>query len=111
MRPDMISVSDTATNASMEAGDRFALMQSIGDANAGKKVEMTWDILLSDLDATKDLVLQIDRGNIGNTQVTIYNYIGSTPVQVGAFNWGGVTTDRNSHPINIPTTSLLNSAP
>ncbi len=87
------------------------LMQSLEDANAGKQVEMTWDVLLTGLDAGKDLVLQIDRGNIGTTQVTIYNYIGDTPVQVGTYDWGGVTTDRNSHLINIPAAELMQPAP
>jgi glycoprotein endo-alpha-1,2-mannosidase len=111
MRPDLVSASDSITNASMEAGDRFILMQSLDDANAGKQVEMSWDVLLSDLVAGQDLVLQIDRGNIGVTQVTIYNYTGETPVQVITFNWGGVTTNRNSRPIKIPATELMKPVP
>ena len=111
MRPDQVSASDSATNASMEAGDRFVLMQSLDDASAGKQVEMTWDILLSDLVTGNDLILQIDRGNIGVTQVTIFNYIGATPVQVDIFKWGGVTTDRNSLPIQIPAADLMRPAP
>lgn len=111
LRSDRVSASDSITNASMETGDRFVLMQSLADANAGKQVEMTWDILLSDLAAGQNLVLQIDRGNIGVTQITIYNYIGETPVQVGVFSWGGVTTDRNSLPIQIPAADLMKSAP
>jgi glycoprotein endo-alpha-1,2-mannosidase len=111
MRPEEISASDTATNASMEAGDRFALLQSLNDANAGKQVEMIWDVLLSGLAEGQDLVLQIDRGNIGITKVIIYNYIGETPIQVGAFNWRGVTTNRNSHSINIPAADLMKPVP
>jgi glycoprotein endo-alpha-1,2-mannosidase len=111
MRPGLVSASNPATNASMEAGDRFVLMQSLADANAGKQVKMSWDVLLSDLASGQDLVLQIDRGNIGGTQVTIYNYTGKTPVQVKTFNWSGVTTNRNSHPIKIPAADLINPAP
>ncbi len=111
MRPALVSASETSTNTGMESGDRFVLMQSLEDANAGKQVEMTWDVLLTGLDAGKDLVLQIDRGNIGTTQVTIYNYIGDTPVQVGTYDWSGVTTDRNSHLINIPAAELMQPAP
>jgi glycoprotein endo-alpha-1,2-mannosidase len=111
MRPDQVSASAAATNAGMEAGDRFALMQDLNDANAGKKVEMIWDVLLSGLTEGQDLILQVDRGNIGATQVTIYNNINATPVAVGSFNWGGVTTDRNSHSIHIAATELINPAP
>jgi glycoprotein endo-alpha-1,2-mannosidase len=111
MRPDKVSASNLATNSSMESGDRFSLMQSLGDANAGKQVEMTWDVLLSGLSNGKDLVLQIDRGNIGVTQVTISNYNGKIPVQIGTFKWGGTTTDRNSHPIKIPVADLMKATP
>jgi hypothetical protein len=72
---------------------------------------MQWDILLSDLVEGQDLVLQIDRGNIGVTQATIYNYIDATPVQVATFNWGGVTTGSNSRPIQIPEADLIKPAP
>jgi len=58
--------------------------------------------------AGQDLVLQIERGNIGRTQVTIYNYAGSAPVELGTFEWDQVTTDRNSHQITIPFDKLTN---
>src|SRR6185369_13225380 len=72
IRPERVSASDTAA-AGMEAGDRFVLTQSLADATAGKEVEMTWDVMLTNLAAGQALTLQIDRGNIGKTQVTIYN--------------------------------------
>jgi len=111
VRPEHISASASATTTGMEAGDRFVLTQSLVDANANKEVEMTWDVLLTDLVPGQDLILQIDRGNIGNTQVTIYNYIGSTPVEVKKFEWGKVTTGRNSYPITIPSDMLITSNP
>ncbi len=108
IRPQRASASDTATTAGMEAGDSFVLMQSLADANAGKEVEMTWDVLLTDLIPGQELVLQIDRGNIGRTQVTIYN-TGSAPVEVATFQWDQVTTDRNSYQITIPSDKLTGS--
>ncbi len=107
-RPERVSASDSATAAGMERGDRFILTQPIEDANAGKQVEMIWDVLLTDLAAGQDLVLQIDRGNIGKTQVTVYNYLGSDPVELGTFEWDKVTTDRNSLQITIPFDKLTN---
>jgi len=111
IRPERVSASDSATTAGMEAGDRFVLTQSLADANAGKEVEMTWDVMLTNLVADQDLILQIDRGNIGKSQVTIYNYTGSTPVEVKTFEWDQVTGDRNSHPITVPAELLMNSNP
>ncbi len=108
VRPERVSASASATTAGMEQGDRFVLMQSLADANAGKQVEMTWDVLLNGLVPGQDLVLQIDRGNIGKTQVTIYNYLGTAPVEVGTFEWNQVTTGRNSFQITIPFDKLTN---
>ena len=111
MRPVLVSASDSVTNAGMESGGRFALMQSLNDAGAGKKVEMVWDVLLTGLAAGQDWVLQIDRGNIGFTEVTVYNYTGDAPVEIQTFKWGGVTTDRNSFEIRIPAADLINPSP
>ncbi len=108
IRPARVSASDSATTAGMEQGDHFVLMQSLADANAGKQVEMTWDVLMTNLIPGQDLTLQIERGNIGKTQVTIYNYIGSAPVELQTFEWDQVTTDRNSFQITIPFDKLTN---
>ena len=70
---------------------------------------MTWDVLLTNLLPGQDLVLQIDRGNIGSTTVTIYNYPGSVPVELGTFTWDQVTIDRNSYQITIPFDRLKSS--
>jgi len=109
MRPVFVSASESATAANMEFGGRFALMQPLRDA--GKKVEMVWDVVLTGLAAGQDLVLQIDRGNIGFTQVTIYNYTGAAPVEIKSFKWGGITFDRNSFEIKIPAADLIKSTP
>jgi hypothetical protein len=105
-RPERVSASESVATAGMEQGDRFVLMQPLEDANAGKQVEMTWDVLLTNLVPGQDLVLQIDRGNIGKTQVTIYNYTGETPIELQTFEWDQVTTDRNSFQITIPFDEL-----
>ncbi len=72
---------------------------------------MTWDVSLTDLANGQNLTLQIDRGNIGKTQVTIYNYLGSTPVVVKTFGWDQVTTGRNSTQVTIPSDLLMNASP
>jgi hypothetical protein len=95
----------------MESEDRFILTQARADANAGKEVQMTWNVLLTNLTQGQDLVLQIDRGNMGKTQVTIYNYIGSAPVEVKTFAWDQVTTGRNSFQITIPSELLMDPNP
>jgi len=111
LRPALVSASNAVANAGFETGDRFVLTQSINNANAGKQVEMIWDIMFTSLDTDHDLVLQIDRGNIGLTQITLYNYTGANPVEVKAFQWDGVTNGRNSHKITIPSNLLTASNP
>jgi hypothetical protein len=71
---------------------------------------MTWDVLLTDLVSGQDLVLQIDRGHIGRTQVVIYNYTGSEPAEVKAFEWDQVTSGGNSYQITIPADMLIDSS-
>jgi hypothetical protein len=95
----------------MESGDRFALTQSLADAEAGLQVQMTWDLLFSGLDPQGELVLRIERGNIGETTVTIFNYLGETPVSIQKFYWNGITGERNSHPVSIPSSTLIIPVP
>jgi len=111
LRPELVSADPGLVNSNMENGDQLLLEQSLADAQAGKQVQMTWDVQFSGLDPAKKLVLEIDRGDIGFTQVTVFNYLGDTPVAVKAFRWGGVTSDRNPFNAEIPANSLLNPAP
>jgi hypothetical protein len=107
IQSEQVSASPSATMAGIEAGDRFVLKQSLEDATAGKEVEMTWDVLLTDLDSGQDLVLQIERGHFGKTEVVIYNYAGSEPLEVKTFEWDQITSGRNSYDITIPANLLI----
>jgi hypothetical protein len=108
---ELVSASPTALKAGMESGDRFLLTQSLEDASAGNQVEMIWDVSLTNLAAGQDLILQIDRGNNGKSQVVIYSYIDETPVEVKTFEWDQITSGRNSHQIAIPVELLLTPNP
>ena len=113
IRPERVSTSDSAITAGMEAGDRLLLTQSLADANAGKEAEMTLDVMLTPIPQSTpyDLILQIDRGNIGQTQVTIFNYLGEAPIEVKSFEWDQITGGRNSHQIKIPMELLTAANP
>ena len=108
MRPQMIEASSTATQAGFNDQGRLGLLQSLDDANSGKSVRMSWDVLLTGLDPSGNLILEIDRGDLGSTQVTIYNYVGNAPIQVKVFNWSGVTSGRNPDHVVIPESLLMN---
>jgi len=107
LRPERLSASAEAVQAGLEAGDRFVLMQSLANAQAGHAAEMTWEVELSGLDPAGNLTLQIDRGNLGATTVTIASDNGAAPVVVKTFQWGGTTTGRNSHSVSVPAAALI----
>lgn len=111
LRLERISASDNLIHADIENGNRFVLMQSLAEANKGKTVEMVWDVQFSGLQPGQDLILQIDRGGLGATQVAIFNYVGDAPVLVKTFRWGGVTSGRNSNKIAIPAAALMSPTP
>ncbi len=111
MHPELVSASPGATQAGIEGGERFVLMQSLKDAETGKQVQMTWDLELTGLDPAGTLVLNIERGNLGGTQVTVFNYLGEAPVAVKTIRWAAVTTGRNSLKAEIPSSSLTNPVP
>ena len=111
LRPELVSTSAEPANAGMEADDRFSLLQPLADAESGTQVKMTWDVLLSGLDPAGSLVLNIARGNIGETHVTIFNYLGDTPVAIKTYHWAGITSGRNSMRVTIPASALITPAP
>jgi hypothetical protein len=109
--PELVSASESATTAGFEEGDRLLLTQSLPDANAGNEVEMIWDVLLTNLTPGGELILQIERGNLGKTQVAVFNYLGESPVEVKYFVWDQVTSGRNSHQIALPMELLTTPEP
>jgi hypothetical protein len=111
LRPELISTSADSANAVMEADGRLTLLQPLADAEKGVQVEMTWDLLLSGLDPAGNLVLNIERGSLGQTSVTIFNYLGGTPKPIRTFHWAGITTGRNSRQVTISAADLISTAP
>ena len=111
LRPELVSTSADPANAFMEAGSRFSLLQPLADAENGKQVEMTWDLLLSGLDPAGNLVLNIERGDLGETYVTIFNYLGDTPTAIKTYHWAGITSGRNSMQVTMPASALTTPAP
>jgi hypothetical protein len=107
LQPELVSASGTATKAGFELGDNFILAQNIADANAGKQVEMAWDVQLAGLQPGGSLAFRIDRGNIGATRLTIYAFTGGEPVMVGTYLWDGVTGGRNSNVVLLAADKVM----
>jgi glycoprotein endo-alpha-1,2-mannosidase len=107
LRPGLVSASEAAGYAGMEA-DHLLLGQPIGRAQAGGKVEMTVDFLLTGWESGGTLVFEIGRGNLGWTNVDFFNVSGPEPVLVKTFTWAGINPGpRNALTVKIPVEDLL----
>ena len=81
INPQLVSVSPEATSVGAN-GNRFSIGQPIARANSGASIELVVDVYLSGLQAGSHLQFVIESGAIGNTTVTLFNYLQDTPVEV-----------------------------
>jgi hypothetical protein len=94
---DRSGVTGATTNASFD-GTQFSLNQPLTAAEAGKAVSMTWDVLISGATADSTLTVEIERGSIGATTVTLYNYLGAQPIAVESTTWAGMSGSAGLNP-------------
>ncbi|MGA2513869.1 MAG: hypothetical protein ABSG37_09665 [Candidatus Limnocylindrales bacterium] len=109
-RPTLFSVTGATTNAGYD-GTQFALNQPLDAATADKAVSMTWDVLLSGVTPDATLSIEIERGNLGSTTVTLYNYLGAQPVAVESVKWAGLSGGMNPKTVKWPARLVLEPAP
>ncbi|HEY5983688.1 MAG TPA: amidohydrolase family protein, partial [Anaerolineales bacterium] len=76
----LVSVSPEAT-AHGEGDNRFSINQPIDRASSGGSVELIVDATLSDAHSGGDLEFAIESGAIGDTTVTLFNYLQASPVE------------------------------
>jgi hypothetical protein len=105
-RPTLVSLSGATTIASYD-GEQFALNQPLTAAEAGKAVAMTWDVLVSGVTAASTLTIEIERGSIGTTTVTLDNYLGTQPVAVESTAWAGLPGGLNSTTVQWPASVVV----
>jgi glycoprotein endo-alpha-1,2-mannosidase len=111
LRPNPISASEKVTNAKMYDG-RFVLEQPIDRAKAGEKAEMIVDILFTAWESGGKVVFEIERGDLGSTQVELFKYVEGEPVIMKTFKWGRISGDgRNASTIKIPAEELFGATP
>ena len=111
LRPSVVSASAEASYAGPE-GARFLLTQPLARAEAGKKVEMIVEILLTGTEGSDLLVFEIERGHVGSTTVELASYRGTKPVVVASFVWDGIAPgERNAHRFQVPISQVFGGAP
>ena len=111
-RPQRVGVTGTADYATYD-GARFSLGQPLDAARAGRAVSMTWDLRVSGVTADSSLTVEIERGNLGATTVTLYNYLADQPVAVESTTWDGLAGDAGRNPATVqwPASVIFTLAP
>jgi len=105
-----VSLTGSTTRADYADG-QFALNQPLDAAQAGKAVSMTWDVLISGATADSTLTVEIERGDLGATTVTLYNYLGAQPVAVESTTWAGLSGGLNPKSVQWPARVLVEPVP
>ena len=107
IQPELISSSPEASFAWME-GDRFSLFQSLARAEAGDEVEMAVDLMLIGLAEGESLEFQIERGNLGWTEVDLMVPVDGEPQLIETLRWYGQGGDGlNTRTFSIPADLFL----
>jgi len=101
INPELVSVSQEAVNLCAH-GNQFCVGQPIALANAGGSVELVVTMYLSDVKAGVPLQFVIESGAIGHTTVTLFNYLGDSPVEVNMM----VLNDTNKT-FDVPAESFM----
>jgi hypothetical protein len=108
--PHLVSLTGVTTNATYD-GTQFSLNQPLNAATAGKAVSMTWDVLLSGASPDSTLTVEIERGDLGATTVTLYNYLGAQPVAVESITWAGLSGGLNPKTVKWPARVVVEPVP
>ena len=68
---------------------------------------MTWVVHLSDVSPGSTLTVEIERGNLGATTVTLSNYLGAQPVAVESTTWAGLSGGLNPDTVQWPASVVV----
>ncbi len=111
IRPVLVNASETATQAGFEAGGRLILAQAMTDATQGQQVQMTLDLDLTGFSLGDTISLQVDRGNVGKTNVVLLVYRGNDPVAVASFLSDQTGGERNRRVFSLAASDIINPVP
>lgn len=84
INPQVVSASAEATNQGAN-DDLLFINQPIERANSGAGVHITVDAYLADAQTNGELQFVVESGAIGDTTVTLFNYLQDSPVEVHTF--------------------------
>jgi glycosidase len=105
--PRVVSKGEGANTAEI-SGDHLTLDQAISRADAGKSTEMLVEVTFADWANGEPISFEINRGNIGSTQVEFSRQVGDEWEVIKTFTWGGITGDgQNARNVDISIEELL----
>ncbi|UCF61803.1 MAG: protein kinase [Anaerolineaceae bacterium] len=111
IRPSIVIASDEAEVAEVFDGN-ILLQQPIQRAEEGDAVELVIEILFTNMNPDGTLTLRIERGNIGWTEVELFNFQGEEPILIETHHWGEISGGgRNMFTFQIPAAEFVAHLP
>jgi len=105
--PTVVWASVEASHAAYEDG-LLRLTMPIERAGGTQSVRMMVDVGLSGMKTDRTIVFEIERGNLGSTQVEVMNYLREGPLSIGTYNWSKIkAAPPNTYTFEVPATSLM----
>ncbi|MFM8999795.1 MAG: hypothetical protein ACKOKE_07065 [Actinomycetota bacterium] len=103
LQPGLLEASPDLTGSGW-FGQRLLISQDLGRAESGGSVSVTYE--LGGIDLVDGLTLEVGRGGIGTTEVTVEALIDGSYEVVGTYRWSGTTDDQNRSRFTIPAARL-----
>lgn len=101
--PGLLAASPELTSSGW-SGQRLLISQDLDRAASGASVSVTYE--LGGIDLADGLTLEVGRGGIGSTEVTIEALIDGAYEVVGTYRWSGTSDDQNRSRFTIPAARL-----
>lgn len=110
LQPEVVSLSDDAY-AEM-SGPVISLNQPIEQAEAGRQVEVVFDLSMTGWVNGETLSFAIERGHLGVTSVELYRFENGEPVLITTLTWGGIAPgSSNAASFEVPVDDLFSAVP
>ena len=111
VNPNLVFGSAEAVTAEVQ-GNHFSLGQNLARSETGASVEMVVEGQLAFQSAYRNVLLLIERGDIGMTRVDISRYINDEWVVIKSFMWDGIKGDGlNSFSVKFPSEEFFSEEP
>lgn len=110
-RVELLSSSEEADTAGFE-DNALSIVQDTSRAFRRDSVELVAEGYLAYLDPEQPLIFEIERGNLGSTQVEVFHLVGESFSPVTTFTWGRIKQHgRNAQEYEVSPQPFLGTTP